>query len=113
MPMQLLQKTLQGYRAAEHQTVINAAVVSCSLFSFKKKKKRFTALFVNVHYDIWTYCIRGRAEIPNQTHSKANSSFANLIHPENKNQWWSNVVQISWHAPQTVTDLLQLSDHVC
>lgn len=114
MPMQLLRKTLQGYVGAGHQTVINDVIVSCSLFSLKKKKKkrRFAALFVNVHCDIWTY-FRARAEIPNQTRSKPRAASQTLFIPENNRQQWSERVQTSWHARQTATDLLQLSDHVC
>lgn len=80
MSVQLLQKTLQGYRVAEHQTVINAVIVSCRLFSFKKQKQKI--------YSPLPQCPLWHLDILHQRQSrdtksstiKAKRSFPNLIH---------------------------------
>ena len=40
---------------------------------------------------------------------KAKSSFPNIAHSRKQEATVEQLVRISWHAPQTVTDLLQLS----
>lgn len=66
MPLQLSQKRAQGYRGAEEQTIVNAVIVSCSLF-FCFKKKVYGALHQLSNEDIYTYGIGRSTQTPNQT----------------------------------------------